>query len=551
MERLIKSFFRLFGVCGFLLIVFLPVVSVQSLASGGFGGSAPATPSLTIDVWTDGKMPGKGALEPEQDMPAKPDQVKRITNISRPTLTIFPAPKKDVPPPAVIICPGGGYNYVVYDKEGTEVAAWLNSVGITALVLKYRVPRNRDGAFQDMQRAISLTRANAAVWNINPKQLGVIGFSAGGNLAAKASTLFEQPSYPSIDEVDRQSSRPDFVMLIYPAYLEREGQIATDLNLKSNIPPTFIVTTEDDKNFVAGCKLYHAALEDAKVPNEFHLYPTGGHGYGLRSDKDVRDWPQAALEWLRKIGIRQSTPAKPVAATQLPVTLPAKAELDIYLLMGQSNMVGRDTRTLADQTDNPRILALNGDGRWVVAREPMHTGGTGIGPGIAFALEMLKSDPKKTVGLVPCAVGGTPLRRWIKGADLFEQCLIKAKKASQDGTVKGVLWHQGESDTDKEENASTYETRLSEMFIALRQDLGDPNLPIVVGQLGDFLTMEKYPYADAVRTAIKEIPTVMRRVGYADSTGLGHKGDCLHFSADAETEFGRRFGKAMQDLQQK
>ena len=260
----------------------------------------PAT--ATVDVWPEGKMPGRAAAAPEQDNPA--NNVHRITNVSRPTLTLFPAPRKGGRAPAMIVCPGGGYSYVSFDKEGTEIAAWLNANGITALVLKYRVPDNREGALQDLQRALSLARAHAAEWNIDRKRLGVIGFSAGGNLGAKVSTLFAERTYPTIDRADRQSHRPDYVVLVYPAYLDKDGQVAPDLNLKAKIPPTLIISTEDDKNYVAGCKLYHAALDAAKVPNEFLLYANGGHGYGLRSDKDVRVWPQAALEWLHKVGVR-------------------------------------------------------------------------------------------------------------------------------------------------------------------------------------------------------------------------------------------------------
>jgi acetyl esterase/lipase len=199
----------------------------------------------------------------------------------------------------MIVCPGGGYGYVVIDKEGTEIASWLNTNGISALVLKYRNPNNREGALQDIQRAMSLTRARAAEWNVDPKRLGVIGFSAGGNLSAKASTLFEQRAYPVIDAVDQQSCRPDFAVLVYPAYLDRDK-----LAVPAKTPPTLIVHSEDDKSFVAGSKLHHAALDAAKVPNEFRLYPTGGHGYGLHCTKDARAWPDATLEWLRKIGMR-------------------------------------------------------------------------------------------------------------------------------------------------------------------------------------------------------------------------------------------------------
>ena len=256
-----------------------------------------------VDVWPQGKMPGRGADEPETERPSN-DNFQRLTNISHPTLTIFPAKKNGRPAPAMIVCPGGGYTYVVYDKEGTEIAAWLNSAGITALVLKYRVPQNREGALQDLQRSLSLARAHAAEWNIDPKRLGVMGFSAGGNVAARASTLFDQRAYAAVDAVDRKSCRPDFAVLVYPAYLEKDGQLATDLNLKAKIPPTLIVTAEDDKTYVASSKVYHAALDAAKVPNEFLLYSSGGHGFALRSDKEARVWPQAALEWLHKIGIR-------------------------------------------------------------------------------------------------------------------------------------------------------------------------------------------------------------------------------------------------------
>jgi acetyl esterase/lipase len=194
---------------------------------------------------------------------------------------------------------------MVVDKEGTEIAAWLNAAGVSALVLKYRVPNNREGALQDLQRAVRVARAHAGEWNIDPKRLGVIGFSAGGNLAAKASAAFEDRMYAGIDDVDRQSARPDFAVLVYPAYLDdKNGHMAPDLNLQAKIPPTLIVHSEDDKTFVPGSKLYHAALDEAKVANELLLYQTGGHGYALHCTKEAQAWPQAALEWLGKAGFR-------------------------------------------------------------------------------------------------------------------------------------------------------------------------------------------------------------------------------------------------------
>lgn len=276
------------------------------LASAAFAQTAAPSPLATVDVWPEGKMPGQGAREPEAEVPRN-DGFHRITNVSRPTLAVFPAAQKDstAAAPAFIVCPGGGYSYTVIDKEGTEIAAWLNASGFTALVLKYRTPNNRAGALQDVQRSISLARAHAAEWHLDPQRVGVIGFSAGGNLAAKASAPVEERSYPAIDEIDRLSARPGFAVLVYPAYLDdKAGRVATDLNLKAAIPPTLIVHSEDDKTHVVGSKIYDAALTEAKVQHEFRLYPTGGHGYGLHCDRDARAWPYDALAWLKKIGVR-------------------------------------------------------------------------------------------------------------------------------------------------------------------------------------------------------------------------------------------------------
>ncbi len=260
-------------------------------------------PDLTVDVWPDGKMPGKAADAPESEMPQTGDEVHRIINVSRPTLALFKAPAQSRPRPAIVVCPGGAYKLLAYNLEGTEVAAWLNSIGFTAIVLKYRVPANREGAFQDVERALRVVRSHATDWGIDPKRLGVMGFSAGGHLAARLSTGFDEKSYSEIDAADKLSCRPDFAVLVYPAYLAVNGKVAPELNLKSQIPPTLIVHNEDDKGYVPGSKLYHAALDAAKINNTFLFYNTGGHGYGMRCKKEARIWPQQAEEWFLKIGV--------------------------------------------------------------------------------------------------------------------------------------------------------------------------------------------------------------------------------------------------------
>jgi hypothetical protein len=238
--------------------------------------------------------------------------------------------------------------------------------------------------------------------------------------------------------------------------------------------------------------------------------------------------------------------------TAVVATTPMKSTFRIYLLMGQSNMAGRGSPIPAEQSSDAHILSLDREGRWVIAKDPLHgrDGRTepGVGPGMTFARAMLKADPNVTIGLVPCAVGGSPLKRWVKGGDLYAHAVARGRAAEEVGVLEGVLWHQGESDTNDEKRAATYEARLTQMLTDLRQDLRTPGLPIVVGQLGGFLSAEKYPHAQMVRDAINRVAATVPNVGYADSSGLVDKGDKLHFNAEAQREFGSRYAAAMQKL---
>lgn len=260
--------------------------------------------NMEIDVWPAGKVPGKVTSEPESEI-KRQDGFKRITNVSQPTLTLFlvDSTKQD-PGPVLIVCPGGGYRYTVLDKEGSEIAERFNKVGVSALVLKYRSPQNREGALQDVQRTIRLIRANASQWNVNPEKIGVIGFSAGGHLAARASNQFTTRSYTEIDHVDAFSCRPDFAILVYPAFLDnKQGGVSANLDLNADIAPTLIVHSEDDKTHVVGSKIYSTALKKAGKNHTFKLYATGGHGYGLRSQGDARIWPGDAVAWMKEMGM--------------------------------------------------------------------------------------------------------------------------------------------------------------------------------------------------------------------------------------------------------
>ncbi|MFN4807007.1 MAG: alpha/beta hydrolase [Akkermansiaceae bacterium] len=218
--------------------------------------------------------------------------VTRIGKVFSPSITVYPTSPTDKPSPIILVCPGGSYSILAIDKEGTEIAEWINSKGITAIVLKYSVPKMRDEALKDIQRAMGIIRQNSKEWKIDDTKLGVIGFSAGGHLAARLCANYQTRSYEVIDEADKLSCRPNFCMLIYPAWLEPEKVTETH-------PTTFIVQTKDD-SLVKTTIPYAEALKGKNVSSEFHLFDVGGHGYGLRpSDNPVSKWPELCERWLR------------------------------------------------------------------------------------------------------------------------------------------------------------------------------------------------------------------------------------------------------------
>jgi acetyl esterase/lipase len=282
-----------------------------------FGAGLPAFGASVSDpmpLWPKGAPDEKGEVGIEHDTSSTNDhlvagrRVIRIGDVSQPTITVYRPPKRKANGAAVVVCPGGGYRILALDLEGTEVCEWLNSIGVTGILLKYRVPtRPGDDAhilpLQDAQRALGLVRSRAAEWNLDPKRIGVLGFSAGGHLIAHLSNNYEKRAYDSVDDADQTSCRPDFALGIYPAYLvlkDQKTQLAPELKVTARTPPTFLIQAEDDSVAVENCLGYYLALKNAKVPAEMHLYATGGHGYGLRpTDKPVTSWPKRAEEWLR------------------------------------------------------------------------------------------------------------------------------------------------------------------------------------------------------------------------------------------------------------
>jgi acetyl esterase/lipase len=236
----------------------------------------------------------------------------RLGNVSVPTITYYAPKHAKGPAPAIVVFPGGGYHILAMDLEGTEVCDWLNEAGIACVLLKYRVPDSGPypksaAALQDAQRAVGLARQKAAEWSIDPKRIGVLGFSAGGHLVAAISTHFDKRLYDRVDAADDLSCRPDFAVVIYPGYLalaDKNMAANPDIEPTAQTSPTFIVQAEDDPVHVENATTYFLQLKKAKVPAELHIYAEGGHGYGLRRTAlPVTTWPDTMQTWLRTIHV--------------------------------------------------------------------------------------------------------------------------------------------------------------------------------------------------------------------------------------------------------
>jgi acetyl esterase/lipase len=237
-----------------------------------------------------------------------------VDKVSQPTMTVY-SPRGKNSGAAVVVFPGGGYNVLAIDLEGTEACEWLTSKGITCVLLKYRVPCAKIGpyrdcptALQDAQRAVGLVRFQAARWHVDPHKIGVLGFSAGGHMVVAMSTQFEKRLYPAVDEADRESCRPDFAVALYPGHLavpEKGFALNPDIQVTSKTPPTLLIHAEDDPvDPVENALVYYAALRKAGVPAEMHVYVKGGHAFGLRrTESPITDWPQLVEPWLRAIGM--------------------------------------------------------------------------------------------------------------------------------------------------------------------------------------------------------------------------------------------------------
>jgi acetyl esterase/lipase len=273
---------------------------------------------LVVDLWP-GKTPGDAGISGKETSRVHQSPLvgptRLITNVTHPTLTVCLPPREKNTGTAMIICPGGGYWDLYWELEGEEVAAWLNSVGMTGIILKYRCPRRPGevprepplGPQLDAQRAVRLVRSRASEWGIDPNRIGMVGFSAGGHLALATATGFSRNLYEPVDAADKLSARPDFAVMCYSGYLkakDRDG-LSAGIQVPPDTPPVFLAHASDDRESYGGSNaensvFMYVALKRAGIPTELHVFAVGDHDFGVRqNDKLPSSWTQLCIKWLR------------------------------------------------------------------------------------------------------------------------------------------------------------------------------------------------------------------------------------------------------------
>ena len=273
---------------------------------------------VTLPLWPNGAPEPYQGNAPETDITKPSDgliagrPLMHLTNVSKPTLAVYPPAAASNTGAAVVVFPGGGYRILAYDLEGTEVCTWLNSIGMTCVLVKYRVPfpahyPENAADLEDAQQAMRITRSNAAEWHIDPQRIGALGFSAGAHLVAVLSNHadYKRPGEPVLEhEID---ARPNFALVLYPAYLATGpalDKLAAGIDPTANTPPTFLLQAEDDPVHEENALVYFQALKQVKVPAELHIFAQGGHGYGLRpTDLPITHWPTLAETWFHTIHV--------------------------------------------------------------------------------------------------------------------------------------------------------------------------------------------------------------------------------------------------------
>lgn len=264
---------------------------------------------LVIDLWPNGVPPSAQKAEPAGEVRTNKNGILRITNISRPQITVY---RPDDPNgSAILVCPGGGYKILAYGHEGTDVCDFLLEHGVTAILLKYRVPSSQEIALQDAQRALGIIHHHAKEWGIAPDRIGMLGFSAGANLTVMTCLYGSERTYEPDDDLDVEDPTPSFAIPVYPAYLvERgaEGPLLSSINVKDTSPPLCLVHAGDDSWTASGSLLLAVEYKKHNVPCEVHVYAKGGHGFGMKKrGLPVDAWPLRVIEWMDSMGYLKKT----------------------------------------------------------------------------------------------------------------------------------------------------------------------------------------------------------------------------------------------------
>ena len=274
-----------------------------------FSGLALAADPPEIPLWANGAPGSEGKTAKEVDEPPNKDHgYLKVTSVHNPSITVFLPPRETATGAAIVIAPGGGHQFLNFDQEGTYVAQYLNTIGVAGMVLKYRLAREPgstykvEDALADAQRAIRLIRSRAEEWRVNPARVGVMGFSAGGEVAALAATRYDAGKPQSADPIDRLSSRPDFDALIYP------GIRAENYTIPKDMPATFMLCADNDRGPSTALAGLYPMLKAAGIKAEVHIYASGGHGFGVnpntRSPSPVATtWQMRLGDWLKDIGM--------------------------------------------------------------------------------------------------------------------------------------------------------------------------------------------------------------------------------------------------------
>ena len=510
----------------------------------------------TLYLWPD-KVPGE--LKAKQAAVVSENSsgnVIRLAEVTNPSLVVFEPAKPNHSGVGIIVCPGGGYNILAVDKEGYEIAEWLNTLGYTAFVLQYRVPKKQKGALNDAQRAVRLVRSKAYEYNLYPERIGMIGFSAGASLCARTATQFKLDSYAKTDVIDEFSCRPNFSMFIYPAYLDKgeNRSLTPELTISESTPPFFLFGTADDK-YGNSSLVMTSALRDKKIPVELHVLAKGGHGYGLRKGNIAGEtWPALAEKWLskmvdsRRFEKHQRTMNFP-KSTVYPQKMPKKKDVWVFMMAGQSNMAGRGFVEAQDTLTSERILTINKSNEIILAKEPLNfyePKMNGLDCGVSFAKQLLKHVPENvSILLVPTAVGGSSISQWLgdsvhRDVQLLSNFEEKMKLAKKYGKLKGILWHQGESDANKN-CIPEYEERLTQLMHKFRSFAGNKSLPVLIGELGSY-SKNKSNWL-LINKQIEHFVSKDEHAELILTDDLVNRGDSLHFDSRSQRKLGERFAK--------